>query len=136
MFSFKLSYFFDTLKYIYIEIVWNDHKGEKMNSDKSLNSNFDLFIFISHHTSCVSKILCDNSGACISPLAILTAAFPNDVPYMADESMLSTPGIEATDYTLAEYLNYAEHMKACSDRLRKLGKNCIGRRTQIYKDIY
>lgn len=50
--------------------------------------------------------------------AILAAAFPDDVPYMADESMLSTPGIEATDYTLAEYLNYAEHIKACSDRLR------------------
>ncbi|XP_054712255.1 uncharacterized protein LOC129221904 [Uloborus diversus] len=52
--------------------------------------------------------------------AILAAAFPDDVPYMADESMLSTPGIEATDYTLAEYLNYAEHIKACSDRLKKL----------------
>ncbi|KAG8198079.1 hypothetical protein JTE90_020909 [Oedothorax gibbosus] len=52
--------------------------------------------------------------------AILTAAFPNEVPYMADESMLSTPGIEATDYTLAEYLNYAEHIKACSDRLAAL----------------
>lgn len=52
--------------------------------------------------------------------AILAAAFPDDVPYMADESMLSTPGIEATDYTLAEYLNYAEHIKVCADRLRKL----------------
>lgn len=54
-------------------------------------------------------------------LAILTAAFPDDVAFMADESMLSTPGIEATDYTLAEYLNFAEHIKACSDRLGKLG---------------
>ncbi|GBL86448.1 hypothetical protein AVEN_164604-1 [Araneus ventricosus] len=52
--------------------------------------------------------------------AILTAAFPDDVPYMADESMLSTPGIEATDYTLAEYINFSEHMKACAERLRNL----------------
>lgn len=44
---------------------------------------------------------------------------------MADESMLSTPGIEATDYTLAEYLNYAEHIKVCADRLKKLGKCLI-----------
>lgn len=56
---------------------------------------------------------------CIS--AILAAAFPDEVPFMADESMLSTPGIEATDYTLAEYLNYAEHIKACAERLKKLG---------------
>ncbi|GIX67485.1 hypothetical protein CEXT_168791 [Caerostris extrusa] len=52
--------------------------------------------------------------------AILAAAFPDDVPYMADESMLSTPGIEATDYTLAEYINFSEHMKACAERLRSL----------------
>lgn len=57
--------------------------------------------------------------SCIS--AILAAAFPDEVPFMADESMLSTPGIEATDYTLAEYLNYAEHIKACAERLKKLG---------------
>ncbi|GFQ81035.1 uncharacterized protein TNCT_550621 [Trichonephila clavata] len=52
--------------------------------------------------------------------AILAAAFPDEVPYMADESMLSTPGIEATDYTLAEYINFSEHMKACAERLRNL----------------
>ncbi|XP_015919372.1 uncharacterized protein [Parasteatoda tepidariorum] len=52
--------------------------------------------------------------------AILAAAFPDNVPYMADESMLSTPGIEATDYTLAEYLNYAEHIKKCTERLQSL----------------
>ncbi|EEC14217.1 conserved hypothetical protein, partial [Ixodes scapularis] len=49
--------------------------------------------------------------------AILAAAFPEQAPYMADESMLSTPGVEATDYTLAEYLNYAERIKTCTDQL-------------------
>ncbi|CAN8003406.1 unnamed protein product [Ixodes hexagonus] len=49
--------------------------------------------------------------------AILAAAFPEQAPYMADESMLSTPGVEATDYTLAEYLNYAERIKTCTEQL-------------------
>lgn len=49
--------------------------------------------------------------------AILAAGFPDQAPYMADESMLSTPGVEATDYTLAEYLNYAERIKTCTDQL-------------------
>ncbi|XP_064477872.1 uncharacterized protein LOC135391526 [Ornithodoros turicata] len=49
--------------------------------------------------------------------AILAAAFPDQAPYMADESMLSTPGVEATDYTLAEYINYAERIKTCTDQL-------------------
>lgn len=49
--------------------------------------------------------------------AILAAAFPEQAPYMADESMLSTPGVEATDYTLAEYLNYAERIKTCTQQL-------------------
>uniref|UniRef100_G3MMC7 Uncharacterized protein n=2 Tax=Amblyomma TaxID=6942 RepID=G3MMC7_AMBMU len=51
--------------------------------------------------------------------AILAAAFPEQAPYMADESMLSTPGVEATDYTLAEYLNYAERIKTCTEQLAK-----------------
>ena len=41
---------------------------------------------------------------------------------MADETMLSTPGVEATDYTLAEYMNYAEQIISRSDRLKAAGK--------------
>ena len=33
--------------------------------------------------------------------------------------MLATPGIEATDYTVAEYLNFSEQIKSCSDRLNE-----------------
>lgn len=40
---------------------------------------------------------------------------------MSDETMLSTPGVEATDYTLVEYMNYAEQIKACCERLKLAG---------------
>ncbi|XP_076312156.1 uncharacterized protein LOC143225884 isoform X2 [Tachypleus tridentatus] len=59
--------------------------------------------------------------------AILAAGYPEQVAFMADESMLSTPGVEAADYTLAEYLNYHEQIKNCSDRLNK--KNPEGKWT-------
>lgn len=55
-----------------------------------------------------------------SASAILAAAYPEHVPYMADESMLSTPGVEGTDYTLSEYLNYYEKIKICTNRLNSL----------------
>lgn len=57
--------------------------------------------------------------------AVLAAAYPEHAPYMADESMLSTPGVEATDYTLAEYMNYAEQIKSCSERLKAAGMSSI-----------
>ena len=54
--------------------------------------------------------------------AVLVAAYPELVPFMADETMLSTPGVEATDYTLAEYMNYAEQIISRTDRLKAAGK--------------
>ncbi|XP_076337287.1 uncharacterized protein LOC143239739 isoform X2 [Tachypleus tridentatus] len=59
--------------------------------------------------------------------AILAAGYPDQVAFMADESMLSTPGVEAIDYTLAEYLNYHEQIKKCCDQLNK--KNPEGKWT-------
>jgi hypothetical protein len=50
--------------------------------------------------------------------AVLAAAYPEHAPFMADECMLSTPGVEATDYTLAEYTNYSEQIKNCTERLK------------------
>jgi len=49
--------------------------------------------------------------------AVLSAAYPEYAPFMADECMLSTPGVEATDYTLAEYNTYSEQIKSCCERL-------------------
>jgi hypothetical protein len=50
--------------------------------------------------------------------AILVAYSPDICPYMADENMLSTPGVEATDYTSAEYLNYVQQLNTAVERLR------------------
>ncbi|KAI2807812.1 hypothetical protein BLOT_005752 [Blomia tropicalis] len=43
--------------------------------------------------------------------AILSAAFPEEAPFMSDEGMLSTPGVEATDSTIAEYMNYSDQLR-------------------------
>ncbi|XP_054159030.1 uncharacterized protein LOC128957316 [Oppia nitens] len=50
--------------------------------------------------------------------AVLSAAYPEYAPFMSDEGMLSTPGVEATDSTLAEYTNYSEQIKNCCERLK------------------
>lgn len=64
----------------------------------NLSSHFDLFI------------------------AILAAVYPDQAPFMADECMLSTPGVETMDYTVAEYLNYTMQLKKKCDYLKNLGK--------------
>ncbi|GFY65542.1 uncharacterized protein TNIN_417142 [Trichonephila inaurata madagascariensis] len=53
-------------------------------------------------------------------MAILAAAYPDQAPFMADECMLSTPGVETMDYTVAEYLNYAMELKKKSNHLNSL----------------
>ena len=50
--------------------------------------------------------------------AILVAYSPDVCPYMADENMLATPGVEATDYTSTEYLNYVQQLNTAVERLR------------------
>ena len=52
--------------------------------------------------------------------AILVAYSPDVCPYMADENMLATPGVEATDYTSTEYLNYVQQLNNAVERLKKL----------------
>ena len=49
--------------------------------------------------------------------AILAAAYPDYAPYMAEECMVSTPDVEAEDYTLAEYLKYADHYQKFAKKL-------------------
>jgi len=53
--------------------------------------------------------------------AVLTAGYPEHCPFMADECMLSTPGVEATDYTIAEFVNYAEQIKTLCERIKEKG---------------
>jgi hypothetical protein len=52
--------------------------------------------------------------------AVLAAGYPEHCPYMADESMLSTPGVEANDYTVAEFVNYAEQIKNLCTRIKEI----------------
>ncbi|XP_003743388.1 uncharacterized protein LOC100898987 [Galendromus occidentalis] len=49
--------------------------------------------------------------------AILAAAYPDYAPYMAEECMVSTPDVEAEDYTQAEYLKYADHYQKFAKKL-------------------
>ncbi|XP_074598162.1 protein amun [Brevipalpus obovatus] len=51
--------------------------------------------------------------------AVLAAGAPECCPFMADECMVSTPGVEATDYTIAEYVVFAEAIKNICERLKE-----------------
>jgi len=49
--------------------------------------------------------------------AVLCAGYPEHCPYMADEAMLATPGVEASDYTHTEFVNFATQITSAADRL-------------------
>ncbi|KAH9516213.1 hypothetical protein DERF_006967 [Dermatophagoides farinae] len=51
--------------------------------------------------------------------AVLAAAYPEEAPFMSDEGMLSTPGVEATDSTIAEFNNYSEQLRNKTESLRQ-----------------
>lgn len=42
---------------------------------------------------------------------------------MSDEGMLSTPGVEATDSTIAEYVNYSDQLRNKTEWLKQRGKS-------------
>lgn len=49
--------------------------------------------------------------------AILCAAAPEGVPFMADESVLAVPGLGKLEYTLKQYLAYAQKIQAKTKQL-------------------
>lgn len=49
--------------------------------------------------------------------AILTAAAPENAPFMADECLMAVPEIEGIDYTTKVYLNFANHVQTAVTRL-------------------
>ncbi|XP_015924308.1 uncharacterized protein [Parasteatoda tepidariorum] len=65
----------------------------------------------------IAMLTCLKGVGPASASAILAAGYPDQAPFMADESMLSTPGVETMDYTVAEYMNYAMQLKKKSDYL-------------------
>jgi len=50
--------------------------------------------------------------------AILVAHSPDLCPYMAEENMAATPGVEETDLSISEYMSYVEQTNICVERLR------------------
>jgi len=50
--------------------------------------------------------------------AILVAHSSDLCPYMAEENMAATPGVEESDLSISEYLNYVEQTNLCVERLR------------------
>ena len=55
-------------------------------------------------------------------VAILSAAYPEEAPFMSDEGMQSTPGVEANDSTIAEYMNYSDQLRNKTEWLKQLGE--------------
>ncbi|UYV60441.1 hypothetical protein LAZ67_1001168 [Cordylochernes scorpioides] len=49
--------------------------------------------------------------------AVLAAGSPEHAPYMTEESMLSTPGLEGLDFTVETYMTYVNKIKECTGRL-------------------
>jgi len=53
----------------------------------------------------------------VTASAILAAAYPEYAPYMAEECMVSTPEVDAEDFTQAEYFKYADHYQRFAAKL-------------------
>ena len=57
----------------------------------------------------------------VAMAAVLAAGAPEHAPFMADESMLSIPGLTPLAYTEAAYNRYTSEVKECVKRLNKEG---------------
>jgi len=58
-------------------------------------------------------------------LAILCAAAPDQVPFMADESVLAVPELGKLEYNLKHYLAYTKKIEKKTHQLNKLGKKLL-----------
>ena len=59
------------------------------------------------------------------PAAILCAAAPEIAPFMADESVLSVPGLGKLDYTQKHYMTYAAKVQEKAKELSQIGNREI-----------
>ncbi|GIY61532.1 uncharacterized protein CDAR_3041 [Caerostris darwini] len=84
----------------------------------------------------IAMLTCLKGVGPASASAILAAAYPEQAPFMADECMLSTPGVETMDYTVAEYLNYAMELKKKSDHLNTLDSSQVWNPHQIELSLW
>ena len=65
----------------------------------------------------VSLEFCCMLSFCSRSVAILCAAAPESVPFMADESVLAVPGLGRLEYTLKYYLTYAKKVQTKAKQL-------------------
>lgn len=66
----------------------------------------------------------------LSPPAILCAGSSSLAPFMADEAVLSVPGLGKMDYTLKHYMAYASKLQ---DKVKEL--NASGEGNEGWVDI-
>ena len=64
-------------------------------------------------------------------IAILCVTHPESVPFMADESTMAVSGIGKLDYTLKQYLHYADAICSKAQELNTLGIHSLTR--SLYK---
>jgi len=57
--------------------------------------------------------------------AVLSAAAPQLVPFMADECLLSIPGIDRCQYTIKEYSKYVDNIRECVNRLNSRSQGTV-----------
>ena len=67
--------------------------------------------------------------------AVLCAACPQQVPFMADESVLSVPGLGKLDYTLKHYMTYANEIQVKAKALNRLGKEKLATSSFIKSQV-
>lgn len=93
----------------------------KINTEKAvLTHSKKAFKRLPNLSGAIAMLTCLKGVGPATASAVLAAAYPDQAPFMADECMLSTPGVETMDYTIAEYLNYAMQLKKKCDYLKNL----------------
>ncbi|GFS71799.1 uncharacterized protein NPIL_267761 [Nephila pilipes] len=93
----------------------------RINTEKAVTTHSKkAFKRLPNLAGAIAMLTCLKGVGPASASAILAAAYPEQAPFMADECMLSTPGVETMDYTVAEYLNYTMELKKKSDHLNSL----------------
>ncbi|CAL1282344.1 unnamed protein product [Larinioides sclopetarius] len=93
----------------------------RINTEKAvITHSKKAFKRLPNLSGAIAMLTCLKGVGPASASAILAAAYPEQAPFMADECMLSTPGVETMDYTVAEYLNYAMELKKKAEHLNSL----------------
>lgn len=90
----------------------------KLNTDRTvLNETKKAFKKLPNLEQAVTSLSTLKGVGVSMASAILSAACPQSVPFMADECLLAIPEIGAIDYTTNQYLQYVEHIQGTVKRL-------------------